>query len=183
MEQKGERPMPADPLQEVAPVPADLEKNALGEPVLGSPAADNVEAYAEWVDLVERIRTGEIDGMAELYHLFSRGIRFYLCRQLGPQELDDKVHDTFVVVVQAIRKGELREPQRLMGFVRTIVRRQVAAHIDRVVHSRREQMDLDSTVRVADPRGNPEEAAIFRQRVDLIRRVLGELAEKDREIP
>jgi RNA polymerase sigma-70 factor, ECF subfamily len=174
--------MPADPLPEVASVPADLEKNALGPPVLAAAAADNVEAYAEWVDLVERIRTGEIDGMAELYHLFSIGIRFYLCRQLGPQELDDKVHDTFVVVVQAIRKGELREPQRLMGFVRTIVRRQVAAHIDRVVHSRREQMDLDSTVRVADPRGNPEEAAIFRQRVDLIRRVLGELAEKDREI-
>ena len=66
--------------------------------------------------------------MEELYQLFSKGIRFYLCRQLGPQELDDKVHDTFVVVVQAIRRGDLREPERLMGFVRTIVRRQVAAH-------------------------------------------------------
>jgi len=174
--------MPADPLQEVAPVSTDLEKNLPDPPVLGSAAADNAEAYAGWVDLVGRIRSGEIDGMAELYHLFSKGIRFYLCRQLGPQELDDKVHDTFVVVVQAIRKGELREPERLMGFVRTIVRRQVAAHIDRVVHSRREQMDLDATVRIADPRGNPEEAAIFRQRVDLIRRVLGELAERDREI-
>jgi RNA polymerase sigma-70 factor (ECF subfamily) len=172
--------MPADPIPEVAPGRADLEKNA--HPVLGSAAADNAEAYAGWVDLVERIRTEQIDGMAELYHLFSKGIRFYLCRQLGPQELDDKVHDTFVVVVQAIRKRELREPERLMGFVRTIVRRQVAAHIDRVVHSRREQMDLDSTVRIADPRSNPEEAAIFRQRVDLIRRVLGELAERDREI-
>jgi RNA polymerase sigma-70 factor (ECF subfamily) len=171
--------MPADPLQEVAPVSAET---APDPPVPGLAATDNAEAYAGWVDLVERIRTGEIDGMAELYHLFSRGIRFYLCRQLGPQELDDKVHDTFVVVVQAIRKGELREPQRLMGFVRTIVRRQVAAHIDKVVHSRREQMDLDATIRIADPRGNPEEAAIFRQRVDLIRRVLGELAERDREI-
>ncbi|MEO8028789.1 MAG: hypothetical protein ABI823_20075, partial [Bryobacteraceae bacterium] len=55
----------------------------------------------EWVRLVDRIRTGETDGMEELYKLFSRGIRFYLCRQLGPQELDDKVHDTFLVVVQA----------------------------------------------------------------------------------
>jgi hypothetical protein len=26
----------------------------------------------------------------ELYRRFSRGIRFYLCRQLGAQELDDK---------------------------------------------------------------------------------------------
>jgi RNA polymerase sigma-70 factor (ECF subfamily) len=149
----------------------------------GEPAASaSQDAYAGWVDLVERIRSGETDGMAELYQLFSKGIRFYLCRQLGPQELDDKVHDTFVVVVQAIRRGELREPQRLMGFVRTIVRRQVAAHIDRAVHTRREQMDLDATLRVIDPRGNPEETAIFQQRNELIRRVLGELSERDREI-
>ncbi len=145
-------------------------------------AAENAELYAGWVDLVDRIRSGQTDGMAELYHLFSKGIRFYLCRQLGPQELDDKVHDTFVVVVQAIRRGELREPQRLMGFVRTIVRRQVAAHIDKVVHTRREQMDLDSTVRIADPRGNPEEEAIGRQRTEFVQRVLGELSDRDREI-
>jgi len=164
-----------------APLPTasllEDDDGALGEPVDG-PA----DVHAGWVELVERIRLEKTDGMEELYQLFSRGIRFYLCRQLGPQELDDKVHDTFVVVVQAIRRGELREPQRLMGFVRTIVRRQVAAHIDRVVHNRREQAEFDSTVRVADPRGNPEEAAIFRQRIGLIRQVLGELSNRDREI-
>ncbi|HTB14797.1 MAG TPA: sigma-70 family RNA polymerase sigma factor [Bryobacteraceae bacterium] len=140
------------------------------------------ESYAAWVELVDRIRFNETDGMEELYELFSKGIRFYLCRQLGPQELDDKVHDTFVVVVQAIRRGELREPSRLMGFVRTIVRRQVAAHIDKVVHTRRDQIDLDSTVRLADPEGNPEERAMFSQRSELINRVLGELSDRDREI-
>jgi RNA polymerase sigma-70 factor (ECF subfamily) len=87
-----------------------------------------------------------------------------------------------VVVVQAIRRGELREPSRLMGFVRTIVRRQVAAHIDKVVHTRRDQIDLDSTIRLADPDGNPEEQAIFSERTDLINRVLGELSRRDREI-
>jgi DNA-directed RNA polymerase specialized sigma24 family protein len=44
---------------------------------------------------------------------------------LGPQDLDDRVHDTFLIVVQAISKGDLREPERLMGFVRTVVRRLV----------------------------------------------------------
>jgi len=132
--------------------------------------------------LVDRIRSGETDGMEELYVLFSKGIRFYLCRQLGPQEFDDKVHDTFVLVVQAIRRGELRDPQRLMGFVRTIVRRQVAAHIDHVVHIRKDHLDLESSARIADPAGNPEDAAIFRQRIELIRRVLSELSERDREI-
>ena len=139
-------------------------------------------AYSAWVDLVERIKSGQTDGLEELYALFSRGIRFYLCRQLGPQDLDDKVHDTFLVVVHAIRRGELREPQRLMGFVRTVVRRQVAAHIDKVVQNRRDQAELDASLRVIDPRSNPEEAAIFDQRNILIRRVLAELSERDQEI-
>src|SRR5258708_103125 len=67
-------------------------------------------------DLVNRIREDDAAAMEGLYRIFARGIRFYLCRQLGPQELEDKVHDTFVIVVQAIRKGELREPDRLMGY-------------------------------------------------------------------
>jgi RNA polymerase sigma-70 factor, ECF subfamily len=160
----------------------DLEEAAESGAVDLAKDAAEEESYAEWVELVDRIRFNETDGMEELYELFSKGIRFYLCRQLGPQELDDKVHDTFVVVVQAIRRGELREPSRLMGFVRTIVRRQVAAHIDKVVHTRRDQIDLDSTVRLADPEGNPEERAMFTQRTELINRVLGELSLRDREI-
>jgi RNA polymerase sigma factor (sigma-70 family) len=134
------------------------------------------------VELVERIRSGVSDGLEDLYQLFSKGIRFYLCRQLGPQELDDRVHDTFVVVVQAIRRGELREPERLMGFVRTIVHRQVAAHIDKVVHSRRGQIELDANVHLVELRENPEQSAIFRQRMELIQKVLTELSGRDREI-
>ncbi len=140
------------------------------------------QTYAAWALLVERIRSGETDGMEELYQLFSKGIRFYLCRQLGPQELEDKVHDTFLVVVQAIRRGDLREPERLMGFVRTVVRRQVAAHIERLVQVRREQIDIESTIRLPDPSENPEENAIFQQRTKLIHRVLSELGDRDREI-
>jgi RNA polymerase sigma factor (sigma-70 family) len=173
---------------EVAALPPAHESEALEGAGVSAHAVEEAESsvspesYAGLVELVDRIRTGQTDGMEDLYQLFSKGIRFYLCRQLGPQELEDKIHDTFVVVVQAIRKGELREPQRLMGFVRTIVRRQVAAHIDKVVHNRRDQMDLDSTMRVADPRGNPEQTAMFLQRNRLIHKVLGELSPRDREI-
>src|SRR5258708_36666094 len=119
--------------------------------------------------------------MEVLGRVLSRGIRFYLCRQLGPQDLDDKVHDTFVIVVQAIRKGELREPERLMGFVRTVARRQVAAHIDQVVHSHQE-LNLDVGVRVADLSGNPEQNAAFQQKIALIVSVFGDLSARDSEI-
>jgi RNA polymerase sigma-70 factor, ECF subfamily len=144
--------------------------------------SDLLAVDVDWQDLVARIRGGEDSGMEDLYRLFARGIRFYLCRQLGPQELDDKIHDTFLIVVQAIRKGDLREPERLMGFVRTVVRRQVAAHIDKVVHSRREELDLDVGVRVADVRRDPEQNAAFQQKVEFMIGVLDGLSERDREI-
>jgi len=137
---------------------------------------------ANWTRLVDRIRQGEKEGMEELYRVFSRGIRYYLCRQLGPQELDDRVHDVFLIVVQAIQRGDLREPERLMGFVRTVVRRQVAAHIDQAVHSRKEEVDLEVGSRVADARHNPERNAADRQRADLMKQVLRSLSAKDQEI-
>src|SRR5579872_4089267 len=119
-----------------------------------------------WTELVEKIKLDDQSGMEDLYRVFSRGVRFYLCRQLGPQDLEDKVHDTFLIVVQAIRRGDLREPERLMGFVRTVVRRQVAAHIDHVVHSRRDELHLDVGVRLMDNRRNPEQNMAFQQKVD-----------------
>ncbi len=72
--------------------------------------------------MVARIQAGDPSGMEELYRVFTTGIRFYLCRQLGPQDLDDKVHDAFLTITQSIRRGDLREPDRLMGYVRTVVR-------------------------------------------------------------
>lgn len=136
----------------------------------------------DWADLVSRIRAGDHAGMEELYRVFCRGIRFYLCRQLGGQELDDKVHDSFLIVVHAIQRGELREPERLMGFVRTVVRRQVAAYIDKAIHRRRDEVDMDTVIRLVDVGTNPETTAMAQQKTELARSVLEEMSERDREI-
>jgi len=136
----------------------------------------------EWSVLVEQIKTGQDTGLEQLYKLFSRGIRYYLCRQLGPQELEDKVHDTFLIVVTAIQRGDLREPDRLMGFVRTVVRRQVAAYIEQAVHIRREQAELETGISVADRTQNPEQEAMFRQKAELMKSALAALSQRDRDI-
>ena len=156
--------------------PKKIASTEIPEPV------EQQESTRNWLGLVESIQRGELAGMEDLYRVFSRGVRFYLCRQLGPQDLDDKVHDTFLIVVQAIRKGELREPERLMGFVRTVVRRQVAAQIDRAVQSRREQAELDTSSAVSDQRDTPEEAAISRQHEQVAETVLRSISGRDREI-
>src|SRR5437763_456098 len=137
---------------------------------------------AEWSLLVDQIKAGEDVGMEQLYKLFSRGIRYYLCRQLGPQELEDKVHDTFLIVVNAIKRGDLREPERLMGFVRTVVRRQVAGYIENAIHRRRDQTDLETGIAVVDRKQNPEQEAIVRQKSELMKSALRSLSDRDRDI-
>jgi RNA polymerase sigma-70 factor (ECF subfamily) len=137
---------------------------------------------SSWPDLVERVRRGESSALEELYRVFSKGIRFYLCRQVGPQDLDDKVHDLFLIIIQSIQKGELREPERLMGYVRTIVRRQVAAHIDDVVQARRNQTDMEYGLGLSDFRPNPERRVINEQNVALAMRILNSLHKREREV-
>lgn len=170
---------PADAMSEI-----DLLSTGKAEPNTrekrGQPNSE-MQA-ADWNGLVTRIRNGDGLAMEELYHIFSRGIRFHLCRQLGPQELDDKVHDTFLIVVQAIQRGELREPERLMGFVRTIVRRQIAAYIDELVQNRRENVGADVDDRIPDSRRNPEQNIALRQKVELMKSILRALGDRDREI-
>ena len=171
--------MTADTTIDDSPGPPTLPPTGLPA---REPNARTTLSPAEWGELVAQIKAGEDAGMEHLYHLFSRGIRYYLCRQLGPQELEDKVHDTFLIVVNAIRRGDLREPERLMGFVRTVVRRQVAAYIENAVHARREQTDLECGVAVVDRKQNPEQEAIVRQKAELMRTALEALSERDREI-
>lgn len=146
------------------------------------PEDPNAAAAAEWTELVESIRAGDQDAMSRLYTTFGRGVRYYLSRQLGAQEIEDKVHDTFLVVLGAIQRGELREPERLMGFVRTVVRRLVATHIDRLVEERRERTDLESGYATADDRLDPEKDAERRQKVQIMEQVLHTISRRDREI-
>lgn len=137
---------------------------------------------SSWPGLVERIHGGDTSAMEELYRMFSTGIRFLLYRQLGPHDLDDKVHDVFVIITEAICNGDLREPDRLMGYVHTVVRRQVASHIDRAVYQRRNRVDVDFQEAVSDRRPDPEREAINRENMGLAMRVLQSIPKRDREV-
>lgn len=140
-------------------------------------------AEHDWAALVEGIRNGIPTAMESLYAIFARGVRFYLIRNLGVEEVEDKIHDCFVIVAQAIRNGELREPDRLMGYVRTVVKRQIAASIELAVQQRRSRVDFEDTLfSVSDWRENPEKSFFVQQRSEIARRVLQGISRRDRDI-
>jgi RNA polymerase sigma-70 factor (ECF subfamily) len=134
-----------------------------------------------WPDVVQRIRGGDPRGMEALYRVFTNGIRFFFYRQLGPQDLEDRVHDAFLMVTESICRGDLRQPERLMGYVRTVVRRQVAARIEEAVRARRSQADIES-VPLADRAPDPERMAMEHQREELALRTLRGICKRDREV-
>ncbi len=135
----------------------------------------------DWVDVVERIRSGDQSGVKELYGVFSRGIRYHLRRHLGSHDLDDHVHDCFLVVIQAIKKGDLHEPNHLMGFVRTIVSRKLAGFIERRIESRK-QMGADFTEFIPDSSLDPELTAITKQNKEMMAKLLRAIPSRDKDI-
>ena len=106
------------------PPPAALSSNPQEAPAAGA-------ASINWVAVVAQIHANDDTAMEHLYKLFNRGVRHLFLRQLGPEDLDDRMRDTFQFVFKAIQRGDLEEPEHLWGLVRTVAQRQVAAALNR----------------------------------------------------
>jgi RNA polymerase sigma-70 factor (ECF subfamily) len=157
-----------------------IHQNEVGS--RGATAIPGETGHTPWPALIQKIQADDATGMEELYRVFSRGVRFFLWRQMEKQDLEDTVHDTFLTVAEAIRRGELRDPDRLMGFVWTVVKRQLAAHIERAVAGRNQHVEINGAERILDRGADPEWSAIVRQRRMLACRLLGEVSVRDREV-
>lgn len=110
------------------------------------------------------------------------GLRPYLSRQLRPQDYRDKVHSIFVDIVVAIQRGQLRKPERLLAFARTIARRKVSSYIDEAACGRRSHVEIGSLFGLASPRATPEEEMVLQQQRELVRLTLARLSEREGEI-
>ena len=133
-------------------------------------------------DLVRRVQMGDPAGMLDLYECISSGLRPYLARQLRPQDYRDKIHSIFVDMVVAIQHGQLREPERLMGFARTIARRKVSLYIEAAASDRRNHVEIGSLFGLASPRATPEQEMVSLERSALVRLILTRLSEREAEI-
>ena len=159
-----------------APLPEASERTPKTEP-------SGQGAQRSWSLLVARIAEGDQAAHEELYANLSRSARYYFCRHLGPFDLDDRLHDLYLAVVTALRAGSLREPEALMGFIRTILRRQVAAGIDVAVRARRNIAESEAVViQLVDKGPTPEGRAMDREKARLMRQLLQEASHRDREI-
>ena len=140
------------------------------------------EPDRDWKIVVDLIQRGDPAGEEILYRNLESGARLFLQRRLGTQDVDDRVHDLFLILVGAIRRGEVRHPDHLMGYVRTILYRQLDLEIGRIVRRRENLAGIDSAAHLTAAEPTPEQLALAGQKVRLMKQALREMSDRDFEI-
>ena len=140
--------------------------------------ADDAESPAA---LVKRIVARDAGAEAELLHRYGRAVTALMERNTPRHtDTDDLFQETFFIVIQKIRNGEVREPERLSGFVCSVARNVAIAHARRIDPSSRRDVSADSA-----PTSGPSQLdeVLRKENALLVRRVLQGLASgRDREL-
>lgn len=131
----------------------------------------------EAAQLANGVLRGEPSALEELYLTLSTGPwRCMLLRRFGV-DYEDAAHDLFLVVVKAVQRGDLREPDKLFSFAAVIAQRQFWA----VIRARISQNSYD-VVALRDRAPNPEERLINEQRGAFGRLMLCGLPKRQAEL-
>ena len=135
-----------------------------------------------WSKLVEEIRGGNQESVDLVYSAVSDCARAQLFRSIDPQAVEDHVQEILMIVLAAIRSGELRDGHCLMGFVRTVTRRQAAVHIRHAIVRRRRMVSMESAEPASPSNQSPEARLDSCERVAAAKEMLEKLCERDRDI-
>jgi RNA polymerase sigma-70 factor (ECF subfamily) len=133
-------------------------------------------------DLVRRIQTGDAGAEAALVRRYARGIAIIVARASSDRgAVDDLCQETFRVALERVRRGEVRDPDRLSGFICSLARNLVIEHFRRV--KRRERLEAAWPTRSASAAPTPVDELERRELAALVRQVIDELpSERDRQI-
>ena len=133
----------------------------------------------EQASLVGRIRQGDEGAETRLVELFSRAVRVMVRVRAGRRlEEEDLAQEVLMTAITAVRKGQLRDVDRLGAFVAGIARNVINNRLRTSRGAALEPLAGHEDAAVADLR---EEVAL-RERAATVRHALDELAPEDRRL-
>jgi RNA polymerase sigma-70 factor (ECF subfamily) len=132
--------------------------------------------------LVERICRGDADAETELVDRYARGIRMIISRASRDRScVEDLCQETFRLALVKIRRGDVRDPDRLSGFMCSLARNITVDHFRRVAPIG--SAGQESLADARDQSPSQLDRLLTHERVSVVRRVLSELgSDRDREI-
>jgi len=127
--------------------------------------------------------SGDQQAEAELVERYSRGVTFILRRETGGASVaDDLYQETFRIALEKIRRGDLREPEKLPGFVCGIARNLVIDYFRRA--ARQESLaETEEAPPLWRSAPNQLDELLQKEKAALVRQVINELpSDRDRQI-
>ena len=137
-----------------------------------------VDDTKDGADLVRRIMAGDQLAEEELVQRYSRGVSIIIRRRVkNPADVEDLCQETFRIALEKIRRGEIREPEKLSGFISSLARNLAIGHLRRP--SRHESLNEDEI----DPAPNQYDELLRQERAEIARQVISEMTSGwDRQI-
>ena len=131
------------------------------------------------MSLADRVRAGDRAAEDELVQRFLRKVLLMARARVGdPQTAFDIAQETMIGVIEALRQGRVRDNQNVSGYVHGTAKNLINNHFRKRAEERTGESALDQAV----ARGDPEQFAIERERLEIVARVLSALKPDDREI-
>ncbi len=138
----------------------------------------------DYESLVARLYADDPIAWEELYGVVNR-FRGILAQRIPGGEVEDRLHDAYILVTKEIRKRSIRFPATLPCFIRRIVVRCAFACIEEVTKRRERIADIDASECgwVADSQADsPEAVALEAERWEVKDYALSELSPEHREL-
>jgi RNA polymerase sigma-70 factor (ECF subfamily) len=146
----------------------------------GSSVSGGLAEAGALARVAERIRNGDGSAEEELVRQFSDRVRVFVSARTRDRELArDLGQEVMLHVLTALRRGQLREPERVGAFVYGIARNVVNNHF-RTSADDRSNEELPEEIAAATL--SPADEFEARQRQTLVRRALGRLDRGDSRI-
>jgi RNA polymerase sigma factor (sigma-70 family) len=143
----------------------------------------NWSSDVDWSDLLSRVRNRENTAVDELYSVISRGILFFLRRRLPLEESRDRLHEVFLILIDAIQAGRIEDPRAFPGYAVTVAKRQAWTQIRIRAGGRECNLEDGAMERIfADGKDDPYKILADAEQQSLLNRALGLLHPRQREV-
>jgi RNA polymerase sigma-70 factor, ECF subfamily len=150
----------------------------------------DMRADTEWDLLVQGIRIGDKVALEELYRICRKSPASVLTRSLPLDDVEDAIHTVYLTGLEQIRRGDLKEPSKLVAYLIIIARRHVCRWIRGKLHGPSGVVEIENDktelrrpedlVVSYDP--GPERLYLRDERQSIARAVLNQLSDREREI-
>jgi RNA polymerase sigma-70 factor (ECF subfamily) len=123
-------------------------------------------------ELVARIRAGDPNAEEELVQHYRRGVFAILSHSVADKSVvEDLSQETFRITLEKVRRGDVREPEKLSGFVCSVARNLAIEHFRHGSIGDRSGA-LDMAGRIFDPGPSPLQEVLRREKAAIVRQVL-----------